>query len=120
MGRHLPCASTEAGLGGQHGGPCHAVTAGNDEGVAHIALVGVGAPFEEQGADVVLLDEGVVGFYLLDALLAESDVEHLQLSDVLLVLREEEGEFLLLEGERHIGADDVGADVIGVVLRHQP
>ena len=119
VGRHLSCTSSQTGLGGQYGGASHAVTAGDDKGVAHIALVGVGIPFQEQGTDVVFFDQRVVGLDFIHALLTEADVQYLQSSDILLVLGEEERQLLLLQGERQVGAHDIGADIIGVVIRHQ-
>ena len=70
-------------------------------------------------ADVTLFEQGVVGVYLVSTLLAESDVKHFQLSDELLVLCEEKREFLMLERKRHIGTDDIGADIVGIVLSHE-
>ena len=70
-------------------------------------------------ADVTLFEQGVVGVNLISPLFAQSDVEHLQLSYELLVLSEKERELLMLERECHIGTDDVGADIIGVILGHK-
>ena len=119
MGCHLTGTCSQTGSGGQHGGSSHTVAAGNDEGVAHIAFVGVGVPFLEQGTDVVFFDKRIVGLNLLYALLTEADVQHLQPSDILLVLGEEKRQLFLLQGQRQVGTDDVGADVIGVVVGHQ-
>ena len=71
-------------------------------------------------ANITLFEQGVIGVNLISTLLAEPNVKHFQLSDELLVLCEEERELLMLERERHVGTDDIGADIIGVVLCHQP
>ena len=42
MGGDAPCSHPQAGLGGQDGSPAHAITARNDEGIAHLAFVGKG------------------------------------------------------------------------------
>ena len=117
--RHLAGTGTQTGLGGKDGGACHAVAAGNEQGIAHAALVGIAVAPHEQGTYLGFLDDVVLGVSLTDALGADSDVKHAQLTDIRLVLREEECELGLLQGERQVGLDDVGTDVVGVVLAHQ-
>ena len=81
--------------------------------------MGKGIARQKPLADVTLFEQGVVCINLVCTLLAEPDVKYFQLSDELLVLCEEEREFLMLERERHVSTDDIGADIIGIVLSHQ-
>ena len=117
--RHLARPCPQTGPRGEDGGARHAVAAADDEGVAHRALVGEGVAGPQHGADLVGLGDGPLRVHLVDGVRAESDVEHLHLARELLVLGEEEAELQLLEGQRQAGADDVGPDVIRVVLAHQ-
>ena len=74
---------------------------------------------EQAGTDVVLFDDGILAVYLLDAFLAQPDVEYAELTDDRLELWEQECQLGLLERQRMGGPDDVGADIVGVVLGHQ-
>ena len=75
---------------------------------------------QQTGTYVVFLDKGVVGVYLIDALLTESNVEYLQASDIHLILREQEREFRQLKSQGKIGSNNISADIIGVILSHKP
>ena len=81
--------------------------------------MGEGIAAEQAGADVVLLDDGILAVNLLDSLQAQSDVEYAELTDDRLELREQKCQLGLLERQRMGGPDDVGADIVGVVLGHQ-
>ena len=119
MGRHLTSTRSQTGLSSQHRGSSHTITACNDQGVAHISLVGVRITFQEQRTDVVFLYQRIVGLDLVDALLTQTDIQHLQAPDILLVLWEEERQFLLLQSQCEVGTYDVRTDIIGVVVGHQ-
>ena len=47
--------------------------------------MGKGIAWLENGVDVLVLDGGVLRFYLLDALLTQSDIEYFQFTNELLV-----------------------------------
>ena len=96
MGSHLADSNPQTGFRGQYGSTSHAIAARYDQGVAHLALMGKGVALDETRTDITLLQQRVVGVDLLDAFLAETDVEHLHLSEELLILREQERQFLLL------------------------
>ena len=117
---HFPHAGPEACLCGQNGGSRHAVAAGHDEGVAHVAFVGEGAAVGQKRPDVALFEHGELRLRFLQPLLAQADVERAKFAYELLVFGEEEGQFLVLKGQREVGFDDVCADVVSVVLGHQP
>ena len=81
--------------------------------------MGKGVAAQQHRLHVVHLQHGVLRFQFLDTFAAQADVEHLQLTDILLVFGEEHGQLALPEGKGKRGAYDVGADVIGIVLGHQ-
>ena len=120
MHRHLPHAAPQTRLGGEDGGAAHAIAAGDEQGVAHVALVGEVAAGEQEAAHVLLFQDAEAGVGVLDELLRETDVEHLQATQVSLAVGEEHGDLLLLEGEGEVSLNDVGVDVVGVVLAHEP
>ena len=78
--RHLAGACTQTSLCGQDGGTSHTIAAGNEQGVAHRPFVRERIAAQDTRTDVALLEHGVVGLGLVDALLAEPDVEHAQLA----------------------------------------
>ena len=119
MGRHFAGSRSQAGLGGQYGGAAHAVATGDDEGIAHLALMGKRIAREHSRTNIVFAEQGVVGLYLVDAFLTQADVEYLHLSDIDLILWEQEGQLQLLECQRQVGADDVCPHVSGIVLCHE-
>ena len=81
--------------------------------------MGIGTTGQHQLAHVVFLDNGVLRIQLPHTLLAQTDVEHAEVAYKLLILREEERQLDLLEGQRMVSTDDVGTHVVRVVLRHQ-
>ena len=87
--------------------------------MSHLTFVGEGRTLEEHGAYLSFLNNGIVGFYLVNTFLTQTDVQYAQLSYKRLVLREEESQFRLLKCQRKIGMDDIGTDIISIVLRHQ-
>ena len=119
MGNHLSRSRSQTRLGSQHGRTAHAVTSGNDECRAHGSLVGKVATGLHQQADVVLFENAEFAFRLLDEFRRESDIQYLQSSQVYLVVCQHHRQLLLLQGQRQVGTDDVGCDVVGVVFRHQ-
>ena len=74
---------------------------------------------EHHGPDFRLFEHGELGVHLADSLFAEADVKNLEFADELLVFGEQEGELLLLKGEREVCLDDVGAYIISVVFGHE-
>ena len=87
--------------------------------MAHRALVGKRVAVLDQGCDVLQLHQRIVGIHLVDALLAQADVQHLQLAHELLMLGKEERQFRLLQRQCQRSPNDVRTHVIRVVLRHQ-
>ena len=81
--------------------------------------MGKGGTVQQTGAYITRINHGERSLDFRHTLFAQLDVEHTQLSDKRLVLWEEERELGLLKGQRHGGSDDIGANVIGVVLGHQ-
>ena len=110
---------TQTGLRGQDGSTSHTVTAGHNECRAHISFVGEFISRNHQRPDFRLFQYHELSIHLADALFAEADVENLQFTDELLVLRKKECQFLLLKRERHVSPDNVGTYVICVVFGHQ-
>ena len=88
VGGHTASSHAQTCLRGEDGSPAHAVAAGDDEGIAHLPLMGEGIAGQEPLADIVLLEQRVLGVGLLDAFLAQADVEHAKAADELLVLGE--------------------------------
>ena len=80
--------------------------------------MGKGVAWKETTTDVVLFGDRIRGIYLLDAFLTKTDVEHTQLSCELLVFSKEERQLRLLQGECQVGMNDIGTDIIGIVLSH--
>ena len=78
----------------------------------------VAARFQER-TDVVLFEYAALALRILDEFLGKSDVENAQSAQVLLVIRHQHRQFLLLQGKGQTGTDDVGIDIIGIVLGHQ-
>ena len=115
----LSCSRAQACLRGKDGSTGHAVAAGHDECRAHIAFVGELISRKHPCPDVFLFEHHELGIHFADTFFAEADVENLQFADELLVLGEEECQFLLLEGKRHVSPDDIGTHVIGVVFGHE-
>ena len=87
---------TQTGLGSEDGSSGHSITASDDQRCSHVAFVGKRIPMKHTRTDIVFVDHGILRFNFLHALLAQTDVEYAQLSDELLVLGKEEGQFLLL------------------------
>ena len=81
--------------------------------------MGIGTTGQHQLAHVVFLDNGVLRIQLPHTLLAQTDVEHAEVAYKLLILREEERQLDLLEGQCMVCTDDVGTHVVRIVLRHQ-
>ena len=81
--------------------------------------MGKGVTANEHLAYHRLFNHRILCLHLLHTLLAQTDVEHAQLTDKDLVLGEQERQLGLLQGQRGMGADDVGTNIIGVVLGHQ-
>ena len=81
--------------------------------------MGVWIAAEHHQTDIPFLHHRIVGLDLFDTLLAQADIEYFEPSNENLVFGEEEGEFLLSEGERKVSPNDVGPDVISIVLSHQ-
>ena len=117
--RDLPHPTAQTAARSQHGSPRHAIAAGDEQGVAHRALVGKRRAPAQQRAHGLLFQNGVLRVGFLHALLTEAYVENLQLADILLVLLEEERQLGILQRQRQRGTYNVGADVIRIVLGHQ-
>ena len=117
--RHLAGSRTQTGLRGQHGGTAHAVTAGNDECVAHLPFVGKLAAGLQSLTDVRFLGHDKHSIGAGNILLRQADVEHTQLAQEVLVVGQQHRELLLSEGQREVGFDDVLTNVVGIVLGHE-
>ena len=113
------CARAQTGTRGKDGSACHAITAGNEEGMTHQTLMGEIAAGNNQCTHVVGLLHRIHRIGLRNILLGKVDVEHFQTTDILLVVGEEHGEFLHAKGQGKVGMDDMGVVVVGVALRHQ-
>ena len=74
---------------------------------------------EESFSDIILFCDGILRINLVDALLAQSDVEYMQLTDEILILCEKERQLRLLQREGSGGTDGVGAYIISIVFRHK-
>ena len=70
-------------------------------------------------ADIFFFEDAATALGALDELRRESDIEHLDSAQILLVVCHHHRQLLLLQGEGEVGTDNVGADVVGVVLAHQ-
>ena len=56
---------------------------------------------------------------MLHSFTAQTNVKYAYLTEEYLVHGEVEGEFRLLQCERQVSANDIGADIVCVVLCHQ-
>ena len=118
--RHLADTTAQTGPCGKDGSSCHAIAACNEQGIAHLAFVGMGRAFEQQFAHLIFLYKRIGGVSLVDTLLTEADVQYAEFADEGLVFGKEKCQLGQLEGQCHRSPDDVGADIITVVFRHQP
>ena len=119
MGNHLSHTRSEAGSGGKDRSARHAVAACYEECRAHAALVGEVAARLQELADIFFFEDAATALGALNELWRESDIEHLDSAQILLVVCHHHRQLLLLQGEGEVGTDDVGADVVGIVLAHQ-
>ena len=119
MGNHLSHTCSEAGSGGKDRSARHAVAACDEECRAHAALVGEVAARLQELADIFFFEDAATALGALDELWRESDIKYLDSAQVLLVVCHHHRQLLLLQGEGEVGTDDVGADVVGIVLAHQ-
>ncbi len=87
--------------------------------MAHLSLVGKGPTTAQKRAQLSLLDEREAAVLTLSKRLGETDVEHLDLAQIGLVLGKEHRELELLESEGKGGAHDVGSDIARIVFWHQ-
>ena len=114
-------ANTRAktGFGSQYCRTCHAVAASNEQCITHLTFVSKGVAWNKTAAYIVLFNDRIWSLYLLDTFLTETDIKYAQLSNELLVLRKEERQFRLLQGECQVSTNDIGSNVIGIVFSHQ-
>ena len=78
----------------------------------------VAARFQKR-TDVVLFKYSALALRVLDEFLGKTDIEYAHSAQILLVVSHQHSKFLLLQGKGQIGTDDIGVDIIGIVLGHQ-
>lgn len=120
MRRDLSNARSHAGASGEDSGAGHAMTSGYDERVPHVALVGEVGAEQEYGAYLALLKHTVRHLGIANIVGTKPDVKHAQPANVLLAVGKKHRQLHLLQREREISPDNVGADVVAIVLAHQP
>ena len=79
----------------------------------------ISGPVAEVAPAYAVIDAGGVGYYLHISLETFSAIEHTETAQIALVLRKEERQLHLLQGEGVVGAYDVGARIVGVVFGHE-
>ena len=87
--------------------------------MSHLPFVCKDVALEQYRTYVILVYAGIVRVGLFNALLTQLYVKSLQLAYKLLVLCKEEGQLGLLECQCQVGFNDVGSDIVGVVLCHK-
>ena len=115
----LAHAAVHAGGSGQECGAHAALTAGDEQRVAEVALVREAAAGAEHGLYILVGDHEVSRRRFLHNGGVKADGEGLPAAHVDLVFGQQHGQLGELEGERHFGADDAVGVVAQVVLAEE-
>ena len=94
--RYLSHADSQRCPRCQYGCAGHAIAAGHQERVPHVAFVRRAGPMEQFLPHVLLFQDGVSCVRLVDELLGQPDVQHLHAAEEALHVWQHHGQFLLL------------------------
>ena len=116
---HLSCSASQAGFRCKNRCSSHAILSCNEQTVAKRTLMSEQRSMLEQLCHTSRFRNFEMRGSLIDLLARQTDVEHVQLSDILLVVSKEMGELRQLERQRMRSLHDGCRGIVRIVLTHQ-
>ena len=102
------CSCSQTGFGGKDRSSRHSVRAGNEECVPHASFMSKVVTGLHDASYVVFLQDAIPAVGVLYVFGRQADVQHLEPSQIFLVVRHQHRQLLLLQCQREVGFQDIG------------